>query len=167
MTDRTAVDARRASEREPATTTLQARLLSLIERLEVVSYDTLLSTPARIFVATTFWLSGRTKVEGVLSMSQSTLFLFREEYALPVIPYRLAAYLATYAEHLFPILLIIGLASRLSAAALLLMTLVIQLFVYPDAWATHLGWATALVFIIHRGPGALALDHLVRRRAVG
>lgn len=149
---------------ERATSAIQARVLRVIERLEAVSYDTLVSTPARIFVATTFWLSGRTKVEGFMSMSQSTLFLFREEYALPVIPYRLAAYLTTYAEHVFPILLIVGLASRLSAAALLVMTLVIQLFVYPGAWATHLAWAAAMVFVIFRGPGALSVDHSIRRR---
>lgn len=149
---------------EERSTSVQRRALRLVERLEAVSYETLLSTPARIFIAMTFWLSGRTKVEGFLSMSQSTLFLFREEYALPIIPYRLAAYLATYAEHVFPILLILGLASRLSAAGLLVMTLVIQLFVYPDAWATHLAWATALAFVIFRGPGAVSIDHLIRRR---
>lgn len=150
---------------ERRSTGLQGRALRLIDRLEAVSYDTLISTPARIFVAVTFWLSGRTKVDGFMSMSQSTLFLFREEYALPVIGDRLAAYLATYAEHVFPVLLIVGLASRLSAAALLVMTLVIQVFVYPDAWATHLGWAAALAFIVFRGPGALSVDHLIRARA--
>lgn len=164
MTESTAA-AGHALERR--STSVPSKALRLIERLEAVSYDTLISTPARIFVATTFWLSGRTKVDGFLSMSQSTLFLFREEYSLPVIGYRLAAYVATYAEHVFPILLIIGLASRLSAAALLVMTLVIQLFVYPGAWATHLGWATALAFIVFRGPGALSVDHLIRLRTRG
>ncbi len=139
--------------------------LRAIRRLEAVSYETLLSTPARVFAALTFWLSGRTKVDGMLSVSQSTLFLFRNEYDLPLIPAGLAAHLATYAEHLFPVLLLVGLASRLSAAALLLMTLVIQVFVYPDAWATHLGWATALAFVLFRGPGALSIDHVIRRRA--
>jgi putative oxidoreductase len=129
-----------------------------------VSYDTLISTPARVFIATIFWLSGRTKVDGLLTVNDSAFFLFRSEFALPLIPYRLAAYLATYAEHVFPILLVLGLASRLSATALLVMTLVIQVFVYPDAWATHLGWATALAFIIFRGPGALSIDHYLRKR---
>jgi putative oxidoreductase len=136
----------------------------LIEALERVSYDTLVATPARLFVATTFFLSGRTKVEGVLTLKPTTFYLFTYEYALPVIPPALAAHLATYAEHLFPLLLVIGLAARLSAAALLVMTLVIQIFVYPGAWATHLLWASALAFIIFRGPGALSLDHLIRRR---
>lgn len=136
----------------------------VIDRLERVSYETLLSTPARIFVAMTFWLSGRTKVDGSLSVNQTAFFLFEHEFALPLISPRFAAYLTTYAEHLFPLLLIVGLASRLSATALLVMTAMIQFFVYPGAWATHLLWAVMLVFIIFRGPGALAADHLVRKR---
>jgi putative oxidoreductase len=143
---------------------LTLRVDRLIDRLESVSYDTLISTPARIFVAATFWLSGRTKVDGFLNINQSAFLLFEQEYALPLIPSRLAAYLGTYAEHLFPLLLIVGFASRLSAAALLFMTLVIQAFVYPDAWRTHLLWASALVFIVFRGPGALSIDHLIRNR---
>ncbi|MEX2497028.1 MAG: DoxX family protein [Woeseia sp.] len=139
----------------------------IIARLESVSYDTLVSTPARIFIAATFWLSGRTKVDGLISINQSAFFLFEHEYALPVIPARLAAYLATYAEHLFPLLLVVGFASRLSATALLLMTLVIQVFVYPDAWRTHLLWASALALIVFRGPGALSVDHLIRKRYDG
>ena len=135
----------------------------IIARLESVSYDTLIATPARIFIAATFWLSGRTKVDGLLSINQSAFFLFEDEYALPLIPSRLAAHLTTYAEHLFPLLLLVGLASRLSAAALFFMTLVIQVFVYPDAWRTHLLWASALAFIVFRGPGALSIDHLVRK----
>jgi putative oxidoreductase len=143
---------------------LSSGLDRIIARLDSVSYDTLIATPARIFIATTFWLSGRTKVDGLLSLNQSAFFLFEEEYALPVIPSRLAAHIATYAEHLFSLLLIAGLASRLSAAALLFMTLVIQVFVYPDAWSTHLLWASALAFIVFRGPGAVSIDHLIRRR---
>ena len=141
-----------------------ARVHRVIRWLESVSVETVVSTPARIFVAVTFWLSGRTKVDGLLSVSDSTFFLFQYEYSLPLLPHRFAAYVATYAEHLFPVLLILGLASRLSAASLLLMTAVIQFFVYPNAWATHLGWAAALAFILFRGPGALSLDSLIRKR---
>lgn len=139
----------------------------MIVGLESVSYDTLVSTPARTFIVATFWLSARTKVDGFLNINESAFFLFDQEYALPVIPSRLAAYIATYAEHLFPLLLIVGLASRLSAAALFLMTLVIQVFVYPDAWRTHLLWAVALAFIVFRGPGTLSIDHLIRKRYGG
>jgi putative oxidoreductase len=75
--------------------------------------------------------------------------------------------MAATAEHVFPVLLIIGLASRLSATALLLMTLVIEIFVYPEQWPEHTVWATALVYLIARGPGVLSLDHLIRRKAMG
>ncbi|MDE2133841.1 MAG: DoxX family protein [Alphaproteobacteria bacterium] len=137
---------------------------TVIGWLERVSYDTLLATPARIFIAVTFFLSGRTKVDGFLTLKLSTYYLFQYEYKIPVIPAPIAAHIAAYSETFFPVLLVLGLASRLSAAALLGMTTVIEMFVYPDAWETHLGWATALAFIIFRGPGALSLDHLIRRR---
>lgn len=143
---------------------LASAMMRIVARLESVSLETLIATPARVFIAATFWLSGRTKVDGLLSINDSAFFLFEHEYALPVIPSSLATYLATWSEHLFSFLLIVGLASRLSAAALLFMTLVIQLFVYPSAWATHLLWASALTFIVFRGPGALSLDHLIRKR---
>lgn len=143
---------------------LAALTLPLIRCLERVSYDTLLATPARLFIAVTFFLSGRTKVDGFLTLKPSAYYLFQYEYKVPAIPPDIAAHIATYSEHLFPVLLVLGLASRLSAAALLGMTAVIEIFVYPDAWETHLGWATALLFIIFRGPGALSLDRLIRRR---
>lgn len=144
---------------------LLARLVTfIIDGLESVSYDTLIATPARLFIATTFFLSGRTKVEGFLTLKPSTYYLFRTEFALPLIPPALAAHMATYAEHLFPLLLVLGLASRFSAAALFIMTLVIEIFVYPGAWATHLLWASAMAFIIFRGPGVLSIDHVLRRR---
>ncbi|MBI3676985.1 MAG: DoxX family protein [Proteobacteria bacterium] len=141
--------------------------LRLVRWLEGVSYDTLLATPARIFIAVTFFLSGRTKVDGLLTLKPSTYYLFQYEYKVPFIPPQIAAHIAAYSEHLFPMLLVIGFASRLSALALLGMTTVIEVFVYPDAWETHLGWATALAFILFRGPGALSLDYLVRRRFDG
>lgn len=137
---------------------------TIIRWLESVSYETLLSTPARVYIAMTFWLSGRTKVDGILDVNKSAYYLFENEYALPLIPSKMAAHLSTYAEHLFPILLIVGLASRFSALALLGMTMVIQLFVYPNAWVTHLAWATVLCFILFRGPGALSVDCLIRSR---
>ena len=126
----------------------------------------LISTVARIGIAGVFWLSGQTKVSG-FGLSDSVVDLFREEYKLPLIDPTLAAYAAAIAEHLFPFLLVIGLASRLSAAALLGMTLVIQVFVYPDAWPTHATWAACLLVIMARGPGPLSLDHLIARRFAG
>lgn len=138
--------------------------LAVIRWLESVSYDTLLATPARIFIAVTFFLSGRTKVDGFLTLKPSTYYLFYYEYKVPVIPPDIAAHIAAYSEHLFPVLLVLGFASRLSALALLGMTAVIEIFVYPGAWETHLGWAVALGFIVFRGPGTLSLDYLIRRR---
>ena len=111
----------------------------------------------RVFPAAVFWTSGRTKVEG-FAIADSTWFLFANEYALPVIPYAWAAVLATVAEHLFPVLLVLGLFTRLSALALLGMTLVIQVFVYPDAWTTHGLWAACFLALIRFGPGAASLD---------
>ena len=74
----------------------------------------------------------------------------------------MAAHLAAYAEHLFPLLLVLGLFTRLSALSLLGMTLVIQLFVYPSAWPTHLSWAALLLYLVGRGAGKLSLDRLLR-----
>jgi putative oxidoreductase len=90
--------------------------------------------------------------------------LFRDEFKLPVVDPVLAAHLATYAEHVFPILLIVGLASRFAALALLIMTLVIEIFVYPLAWPTHGVWAACFLMIMTRGPGMISLDYLIAQR---
>ena len=124
----------------------------------------LLALVNRIGIAAVFFLSGRTKVEGWLTVSDGAHALFREEYRLPLVPPELAAHLAAYAEHLFPLLLVLGLMTRLSALALLGMTVVIQVFVYPDAWPTHLSWAGLLLYLVARGPGRLSLDTLLRLR---
>lgn len=123
------------------------------------------SVPAlalRLFPAAVFWQSGRTKVEG-FSLKQSTLFLFEHEYALPLIDFRLAAYLATIAEHVLPVLLVLGLATRFSAFGLLVMTAVIQFLVYPGAWVTHGLWAACLLALIAKGPGVVSVDHWLAR----
>jgi putative oxidoreductase len=115
---------------------------------------------ARVGIASVFFLSGRTKVTGLLTIKPSTFQLFQYEYALPLIPTDVAAHLATYAEHLFPILLVLGLLTRPAAAALLGMTAVIEIFVYPDAWPTHLTWAGLLLPLVVYGAGGWSLDHL-------
>ena len=124
--------------------------------------QSLLLLVQRLGIAAIFFQSGRTKVEGVFTIPETTVELFRSEYALPLLPPDMAAYMAAGAEHLFPILLVLGLMTRLSAAALLGMTLVIQLFVYPDAWPTHLSWAGLLLPLVALGGGRLALDRLLR-----
>lgn len=126
--------------------------------------DGLVKLFVRIVAAHVFWASGRTKVEG-LSIRPITFDLFRDEYDVPLIPYEIAAYAATIAEHVLPILLVIGLASRVSALGLAIMTLVIQFFVYPGAWwAQHSLWLGLLLVIIASGPGKLSLDYLIGSR---
>lgn len=112
----------------------------------------------RIGIASIFLMSGRTKVDGLLTVNDSAIELFRYEYALPLVPPEIAAHAATYGEHFFPLLLILGLFTRFAAAGLLAMTLVIEIFVYPDAWPTHLGWAGLLLPLIAMGGGKLSLD---------
>ena len=116
----------------------------------------------RMAISAIFFFSGRTKVEGFLTVTDSTYALFQDEYKLPLISAEIAAHAATWAEHLFPLLLLFGLFTRFSALALLGMTLVIQIFVYPDAWPTHLSWAGLLLFLIGRGAGEISLDRLFR-----
>ncbi len=115
----------------------------------------------RIFPAMVFFQSGRTKVEGLFTIKDSTWYLFENEYALPWIPYELAAVLGTVAEHALPILLILGLFTRFAALGLLVMTLVIQTFVYPDAWITHGLWGATFLAVIAHGPGRLSLDQIL------
>ena len=122
----------------------------------------LLSLVQRLGIAAVFFLSGRTKVDGLLTVNDSAFELFRYEYALPIVPPELAAYAATYSEHLFPLLLVFGLFTRFAATALLVMTLVIQIFVYPDAWPTHLSWAGLLLPLIALGGGKLSLDRVLK-----
>lgn len=112
----------------------------------------------RLGLAFVFFFSGRTKVEGLLTITDGTYELFRTEYSLPFVDPVSAAHIATYAEHLFPLMLILGLFTRTAALALLGMTSVIEVFVYPDAWPTHLSWAGLLLPLISLGGGRLALD---------
>jgi putative oxidoreductase len=148
-------------------------LVALCQRVP----DAAIALLGRLSIAAVFWQSGQTKVQGFAidivhgqftwgwpHLSDSVVPLFAEEYRLPLLPPELAAMLAASAEHLFPVLLVLGLATRLSALALLGMTLTIQFLVYPDAYATHGTWAAVLLFLVARGPGPLALDHWVARR---
>jgi putative oxidoreductase len=131
------------------------------DRLTCLISHGLLALAARVAVAAIFFFSGRTKVEGFLTVTDSAYTLFREDYKVPLLPPELAAHMAAYAEHLFPILLVLGLFTRLSALALLGMTGVIQIFVYPDAWPTHLSWAALMLYLVGRGAGGISLDRAV------
>ena len=137
---------------------LRNLLARLTDTAAWLTPHSLLALVNRVAIAAIFWLSARTKVEGWFTVSDSAYLLFREEYKLPLLPPELAAHMATVAEHVFPILLVLGLFTRLSALALLGMTLVIQVFVYPDAWPTHLSWAGLMLYLVGRGAGSVSLD---------
>ena len=128
--------------------------------------NSLLALPARAIawlntvpysLAVVFWNSGMTK----LANWDSTLYLFAEEYRVPVLPPEFAAYMATTMELTTPVLLVLGLLVRSTALALLGMTAVIQLFVYPGAWPTHIQWVAMLLILLTRGAGAVSLDHVL------
>jgi putative oxidoreductase len=131
----------------------------------------------RFSLAAVFWKSGQTKVEGfaidliegsvnlgVPRLAEGAITLFREEYHVPLLGPELAAPLAALGEHLFAALLLLGLATRFSALALLGMTTVIQVFVYPGAYPTHGTWAALLLYLMARGPGRVSIDHWLARR---
>ncbi len=124
--------------------------------------EDVLTLVTRLGVAAIFFESGRTKVDGILHIKDSTYSLFETEYHVPLLPPAVAAHAATYSEHLFSILLVLGLFTRLSALAFLGMTAVIEIFVYPDAWPTHLSWAGLLLFLIARGGGRFSLDRVLK-----
>lgn len=130
---------------------------TLVERLKSIP-DALLVLMARISMGAFFIRAGQTKVDSDFNITDSTLYLFREEYQVPLLSPEVAAFMATMTEHVLGTLLILGLATRLSALGLLGMTIVIQVFVYPASWPDHLLWAAALLLILARGPGWLAAD---------
>src|SRR5215471_590289 len=127
--------------------------------LDAVPYW-LLALPLRVAVAWVFWSSGMTH----LANWEATLDLFETEYQLPFLPPGPAAYMAVSIEVTTPILLILGLLTRPACLVLLGMTAVIEIFVYPQAWPTHIQWAAMLLVLLCRGPGVLSLDWLIRRR---
>ncbi|MBN6775441.1 DoxX family protein [Pseudomonas granadensis] len=152
------------------------RAISLLEKIP----HSLIAFLARFSIAAVFWKSGQTKVEGLAidlidgtfelgwpRLADSAIPLFQSEYNVPLLSPEIAAHLAAFAEHLFPALILIGLATRFSALALLGMTLTIQIFVYPDAYPTHGTWAAVLLYLMTTGPGKLSIDHLIARRFQG
>lgn len=141
-------------------------MIAIIQRiihvLDSIPYW-LIALAARIFPAAVFWQSGQTKVTG-WHLKSSAIALFQNEYQLPLVDPTAAAYLSAFGEHFFPILLVLGLATRFAAMGLLFMTAVIEIFVFPGAWPTHGVWATCFLVVIARGPGALSLDRLIVRK---
>ena len=122
-----------------------------------------LAVPLRLAVATVFWNSALTK----LASWETALALFSDEYRVPILPPELAAYMAVSVELTTPVLLVLGLATRPAAAVLLGMTTIIEVFVYPQAWPTHIQWAAMLLVLLARGSGKISIDWLIRRRVLG
>ena len=148
--------------RTPAAAAVRTPLLRLADGVIAGLESVPLAVPElvlRLGVALAFWRSGNVKI----ASWGSTLQLFASEYRVPLLPPELAAWLATAVELTTPVLLLLGLFTRLGAAAMLGMTLVIQLFVYPENYPDHLLWAGPLLYLVLRGPGALSIDHLIRR----
>jgi putative oxidoreductase len=139
-----------------AATTRIGRVIGALER---VPYS-LLAIPLRLAVATVFWNSGTTK----LANWDATLQLFEDEYKVPLLPPDIAAHIGASIELSTPVLLVLGLLTRPAALVLLGMTTVIEVFVYPQAWPTHIQWAAMLLVLLCRGPGAISVDHLLWRR---
>ena len=141
--------------------TLRSRWNNLADSLgRWIGHD-LLALAGRLSIAAIFFQSGRTKVEGFLTVTEGTYELFRSEYRLPLVPPEIAAHISASVETFVPMLLVLGLATRFSAFVLLGMTTIIEIFVYPDAWPTHLSWAAILLYLIGRGGGRLSLDKLI------
>jgi len=130
--------------------------------LDCIPY-TLLAIPLRLAVATVFWNSAMAH----LANWDTTLSLFQDEYRVPLLSPDLAAATAVSIEVSTPILLVLGLLTRAASLVLLGMTTVIEVFVYPEAWPTHIQWAAMMLVLLARGPGTLSLDWLIRRRVLG
>jgi putative oxidoreductase len=128
---------------------------SLIGLFDRVPYA-LLALPLRVGAATVFWNSAMPK----LANWDTTIELFTDEYRVPLLPPELAANLALAIELTTPVLLVLGVLTRAAAIVLLGMTTVIEIFVYPQAWPTHIQWAAMLLVLLCRGAGTLSLDHV-------
>jgi putative oxidoreductase len=139
-----------------------AAIESVIELLNRVPY-TVLALPLRVGAAAVFWLSAQAH----LASWDTTLEQFAEDYKVPLLPPDIAAYMAVSIEVTTPVLLVLGLLTRTAALVLLGMTAVIEIFVYPQAWPTHIQWVAMLLILLCRGPGKLSIDHLVWRRLRG
>jgi putative oxidoreductase len=122
-----------------------------------------ISLLARIVIGLTFFRSGLTKIDG-FHVTDAAIFLFTEEFKLPFVSPWIAAHMAAAMELTMPLLLFVGFATRFAALALLGMTLVIEIFVYPEAYVLHGLWAVALLSLIKHGAGTISVDDLIKSR---
>jgi putative oxidoreductase len=142
-----------AASKPSSPTTLVDRAIGL---LDAVPY-TLLALPLRVGAAAVFWNSSQAK----LANWDTTIELFTEDYKVPLLPPEIAANMALSIELITPVLLVLGLLTRAAALVLLGMTTVIEIFVFPLAWPTHIQWAAMLLMLLCRGPGNFSLDHVL------
>jgi putative oxidoreductase len=150
---------------------MTARSAALAERTSLATHlyqaaallnrfpPSLLQLMFRVAIAAVFWSSGLTKI----ASWATTIALFQDEYRVPLLPPEIAAAMSATFELSCSVLIVVGLATRLATLPLLGMTFVIEVFVYPEYWAMHLMWASVLLFLLTKGPGALSFDHYVLR----
>lgn len=146
--------------------TLLRKIIQLGSKLP----EDLIALLTRIGLANIFWRSVQTKINGwevfdqsfqFYNLGSNTFTLFRYEYNVPLLSYTLAAYAATFAEFFFSMMLCLGFGTRLAAVGLLGVTAVIQIFVYPGAWPTHILWFAGLLYLLKHGGGAIALEKII------
>ena len=131
------------------------RAIAVLDRFP----STIFQLMFRVAIAEVFWSSGMTKI----ASWQSTVALFRDEYMVPLLPPAIAAAISATFELSCSSLIFVGLATRLATLPLLGMIFVIEVFVYPEYWAMHLMWASILLFLLTKGPGALSIDYYAKR----
>jgi putative oxidoreductase len=140
-------------------THVQAQFVSARARLERFPLS-ILQLGLRVGIGAVFFNSGLLKIRSW----EFAVKLFEDEYRVPLLDPLLAAQVTAFVELTVPVFLFLGLATRLATLPLLGMVFVIQTFVYPQAWTEHLLWASALTFLLTRGPGAFSVDSLIERR---
>jgi putative oxidoreductase len=141
---------------ETTSPTLLGRIRDLYDRLGLLPLS-IIQLMARVSLAMIFWRSGQAKIANW----DLTLQLFANEYKVPILPPEIAAPMAAAVELSTPVLLVLGLLTRVATLPMIGMTLVIQIFVYPMSWVDHLTWLAMLLLLLSRGPGVFSLDHLI------
>lgn len=150
------------------------KLLSPIDQILSSIPEWVINVAMRLVIFKIFWFSVQTKIAGLTiggqhfafwNVTETTFLLFDFEYALPLIDSTLAAYLGTFGEFFLPLMILFGFFTRFAAVGLMIMTLVIQFLVYPDAWwSVHVYWVLALLYIMRNGGGLISVDHYLKSR---
>jgi putative oxidoreductase len=150
-----------------------SKVFSPIDNILAKLPEWVVNLAMRLVIFKVFWSAVQTKITGLTiggqhfafwNLTDNTFLLFDFEYSIPLIPSVIAAYAGTFGEFFLSLLILLGLFTRFAALGLLIMTLVIQFFVYPDAWWTvHVYWVLPLLYLIKYGGGSLSLDALFRK----